>query len=173
MRNRSAPVRLLGCRVVAVYPVTILCWQRKRHGKRATRLNPGSASGMTLRPSFTAILWGCSMPLWPRILQHIQSRIDGKVTVAKMQLPAEVYPFLEAVCALLPRPHTCSAHPSTPLSALTAVCDYARCRQVRQAISDKQSISHRKKNRPSPHKAMLKPRWLTLCGSVFGGFFWR
>ena len=135
-----------------------------------------STSGMPtlVRPSFTVILWGCSMPLWPRILQHIQSKVDGDVSVANMQLPAEVLPFLEAVCALLPRPHTCSAHPSTPLSALTAsVCDYARCRQVRQAISDKQSISHRKKNRPSPHKAMLKPRWLTLCGSVFGGFFWR
>ena len=65
------------------------------------------------------ILWGCSMPLWPRILQHIQSKVDGDVSVANMQLPAEVLPFLEAVCALLPRQYTCSAHPSTPLSALT------------------------------------------------------
>ena len=132
---------------------------------------------MTLRPSFTAILWGCSMPLWPRILQHIQSRIDGKVTVAKMQLPAEVYPFLEAVCALLPRPHTCNAH---PFSALTAF--YVRLWGARGADSaDKEfqtnhlSGSHTEKKRNiyfAPQKAMLKPRWLTLCGSVFGGFFW-
>ena len=65
----------------------------------------------TLRPSFTVILWGCSMPLWPRILQHIQSNVDGEVSVAKKQLPAEVLPFLEAVCALLLRPH--SAHQSS------------------------------------------------------------
>ena len=160
MRNRSAPVRLLGCRVVAVYPVTILCWQRKRHGKRPTRLNPGSASGMTLRPSFTAILWGCSMPLWPRILQHIQSRIDGDVSVAKMQLPAEVVPFLDAVCALLPRPHTCNAY-RFPLSALTAFC--ARLWVARGADSvDKSSrwLSHRKEKKLyfAPQKAMLKPR---------------
>ena len=62
-----------------------------------------------LRPSFTAILWGCSMPLWPRILQHIQSKVDGDVSVAKMQLPAKIIPFIEAICALVLRPH--SAHP--------------------------------------------------------------
>ena len=65
----------------------------------------------TLRPSFTVILWGCSMPLWPRIFQHIQSNVDGDVSVAKKRLPAEVLPFLEAVCALLLRPH--SAHQSS------------------------------------------------------------
>ena len=59
----------------------------------------------TLRPSFTVILWGCSMSLWPRIFQHIQSNVDGDVSVAKKRLPAEVLPFLEAVCALLLRPH--------------------------------------------------------------------
>eukprot|EP00964_Phaeocystis_antarctica_P099249 scaffold65103_cov80-Phaeocystis_antarctica.AAC.4 len=69
----------------------------------------------TLRPSFTAILWGCSMPLWPRILQHVQSKVDGDVSVAKMQLPTEIRPFLEAICALLLRPH--SAHPLVLLSA--------------------------------------------------------
>ena len=65
----------------------------------------------TLRPSFTVILWGCSMSLWPRIFQHIQSNVDGDVSVAKKRLPAEVLPFLEAVCALLLRPH--SAHQSS------------------------------------------------------------
>ena len=36
---------------------------------------------------------------------------DGDVSVAKKRLPAEVLPFLEAVCALLLRPH--SAHQSS------------------------------------------------------------
>ena len=51
--------------------------------------------------------------------------------------------------------------PVYPSFCAYAVCDYARCRQVRQGISDKQSLSHKNENRPSPHKAMLKPRWLT------------
>ena len=54
-----------------------------------------------IRPSFTAILWGCGMSLWPRILPHIGSKVDGEVSVAAMQLPAEAGPFLAAICALL------------------------------------------------------------------------
>ena len=93
-----------------------------------------------VRPSFTVILWGCSMPLWPRILQHIQSKVDGDVSVANMQLPAEVLPFLEAVCALLPRPHTCNAH---PFSALTAF--YVRLWGARGADSaDKEFQTNRR-----------------------------
>ena len=49
-------------------------------------------------------MWGCSMLMWPRILHHIQSKIDGDISFAKMQLPPKVLPFLEAVCALLPKP---------------------------------------------------------------------
>ena len=72
---------------------------------------------MLLRPRFTAMLWGCSMSLWPRILQHIGSKVDGEVSVAAMQLPAEAGPFLEAICALLLLYAARSAHPLTPRSA--------------------------------------------------------
>ena len=77
----------------------------------------GAVVSMLLRPRFTAMLWGCSMSLWPRILQHIGSKVDGEVSVAAMQLPAEAGPFLEAICALLLLYAARSAHPLTPRSA--------------------------------------------------------
>ena len=65
---------------------------------------PAGGESASIRPSFTAIIWGCSMLLWPHILRHIPSKIDGDISVAKMQLPPKVLPCLEDVCALLPKP---------------------------------------------------------------------
>ena len=52
----------------------------------------------TLRPSFTVILWGCGMALWPRMLQHIHSHVDGDISVAALRMPgAEAEPFVKAI----------------------------------------------------------------------------
>ena len=52
------------------------------------------------RPSFTAILWGCGMALWPRMLQYVHSHVDGDVSVAALRMPAEAEPFVEAILAI-------------------------------------------------------------------------
>ena len=93
-------------------------------------MRAGSESA-PIRPSFTAIMWGCSMLMWPRILHHIQSKIDGDISFAKMQLPPEVLPFLEAVCALLPKPPALTLSRPSLLIALTAFMERAHrpCRR--------------------------------------------
>ena len=65
-------------------------------------------------------MWGCSMLMWPRILRHIRSKIDGDISVANYQLPPKVLPFLEAVCALLPKPPALTLSRPSLLIALTA-----------------------------------------------------
>jgi len=85
----------------------------------------------SLRPSFTAIMWGCSMLMWPRILRHIRSKIDGHMSVANYKLPSKVLPFLEAVCALLPKPPALTLSRPSLLIALTAFMERAHrpCRR--------------------------------------------
>ena len=92
---------------------------------------PAGSESAPIRPSFTAIMWGCSMLMWPRILRHIQSKIDGDISFAKMQLPPEVLPFLEAVCALLPKPPALTLSRPSLLIALTAFMERAHrpCRR--------------------------------------------
>ena len=46
-----------------------------------------------LRPTFTAILWGCAQPLWPSILQEVRSRAEGVVSAHEVQMPAAAEPF--------------------------------------------------------------------------------
>ena len=85
-----------------------------------------------LRPSFTAILWGCGMALWPRMLQHIHSHVDGDVSVAALRMPAEAEPFVEAILAICAPLLTCRTQrsPSRPapcfLLALTRNCGAVR-----------------------------------------------
>ena len=51
-----------------------------------------------LRPSFTAIFWGCGIALWPRMLQHVHSHVDGDaVSVAALRMPAAAGPFVKAI----------------------------------------------------------------------------
>lgn len=88
----------------------------------AGRLMPAGSESLPIRPSFTAIMWGCSMLLWPRILRHIQSKIDGDISVARTHLP----PKVTFLCAA---PEASSAHPLSPLSAYSADSVYvARAR---------------------------------------------
>ena len=92
------------------------------HGCRPFALDspmPAGSESAPIRPSFTAIMWGCSMLMWPRILRHIQSKIDGDISFANMQLPPKVLPFLEAVCALLPKPPALTLSRPSLLIALT------------------------------------------------------
>ena len=104
------------------------------HGCRPFALDspmPAGSESAPIRPSFTAIMWGCSMLMWPRILRHIQSKIDGDISFANMQLPPKVLPFLEAVCALLPKPPALSLSRPSLLVALTAFMERAHrpCRR--------------------------------------------
>ena len=66
--------------------------------RRLTASMPAQASRRKLRPSFTAILWGCGMALWPRMLQHVHSHVDGDISVAALRMPgAEAEPFVKAI----------------------------------------------------------------------------
>ena len=65
-----------------------------------------------LRPSFTVILWGCSMALWPRMLQHVHSRVvmnDCKPRPAKLDVKESGKPVVEF--AVLAVPYTGLAGP--------------------------------------------------------------
>ena len=66
--------------------------------RRLTASMPAQASRRKLRPSFTAILWGCGMALWPRMLQHVHSHVDGDaVSVAALRMPGAAGPFVKAI----------------------------------------------------------------------------
>ena len=65
--------------------------------RRLTASMPAQASRRKLRPSFTAILWGCGMALWPRMLQHVHSHVDGDISVAALRMPAAAGPFVKAI----------------------------------------------------------------------------
>ena len=78
-----------------------------------------------LRPSFTAIFWGCSMALWPHMLQHVRSHVDGDVSVAALRMPAEAGPFVKAIleiCAPL-----LVGHSARPLVLLSVSADGVHC----------------------------------------------
>ena len=84
---------------------------------RSTMISTQAKADMPrLRPSFTAILWGCGMALWPRMLQHIHSHVDGDVSVAALRMPAEAEPFVEAILAICAPLLTCRTQrsPSRP-----------------------------------------------------------
>ena len=49
------------------------------------------------RPSFTALLWGCSMVLWPQILKHVSSRVDGELSSYVLNIHGETGRFVRAV----------------------------------------------------------------------------
>ena len=51
------------------------------------------------RPSFTALLWGCSMVLWPQILKHVSSRVDGELSSYVLNIHGETGRFVRAVYA--------------------------------------------------------------------------
>ena len=101
--------------------------------RRLTASMPAQASGRKLRPSFTAILWGCGMALWPRMLQHVHSHVDGDaVSVAALRMPAAAGPFVKAIleiCAPLLVGY--SARSLCSLLALTAFMIH--CAAVRLA----------------------------------------
>ena len=59
------------------------------------------------------------MLMWPRILRHIRSKIDGDISVANYQLPPKSY-LSWAVCALLPKPPALTLSRPSLLIALTA-----------------------------------------------------
>ena len=90
------------------------------------RLTASMPAPSKLRPSFTAIFWGCGIALWPRMLQHVRSHVDGDVSVAALRMPAEAGPFVKAIleiCAPLLVGHsldTAFALSSCSLLALTA-----------------------------------------------------
>ena len=88
-----------------------------------------------LRPSFTVILWGCSMALWPRMLEHVHSRVDGDVSVAALRMPAEAEPFVEAILAICTPLLTCRTQRSPSRPAQLPACTDAYCTAVRLADS--------------------------------------
>ena len=49
------------------------------------------------RPSFTALLWGCSMALWPQILERVSSRVDGELSSYVLNIHGETRRFVRAV----------------------------------------------------------------------------
>ena len=49
------------------------------------------------RPSFTALLWGCSKALWPQILERVSSRVDGELSSYVLKIHGETGRFVRAV----------------------------------------------------------------------------
>ena len=49
------------------------------------------------RPSFTVLLWGCSMALWPQILERVSSRVDGELSSYVLNIHGETRRFVRAV----------------------------------------------------------------------------
>ena len=102
--------------------------------RRLTASMPAQASGRKLRPSFTAILWGCGMALWPRMLQHVHSHVDGDaVSVAALRMPAAAGPFVKAIfeiCAPLLVGHSASSSGSVD-SVHDSLCGCAARRHYR------------------------------------------
>ena len=49
------------------------------------------------RPSFTVLLWGCSMALWPQILERVSSRVDGELSSYVLNFHGETRRFVRAV----------------------------------------------------------------------------
>ena len=89
------------------------------------RLTVSMPAPSKLRPSFTAIFWGCGIALWPHMLQHVRSHVDGDVSVAALRMPAEAGPFVKAIleiCAPL-----LVGHSARPLVLLSASADGVHC----------------------------------------------
>ena len=90
----------------------------------AAKAKAKAKAGMpTARPSFTAIFWGCGMALWPRMLQHVHSHVDGDVSVAALRMPAEAEPFVAAILAICAPPLV--GHSARPLALPSASADGA------------------------------------------------
>ena len=92
--------------------------------RTAAAISAKAKAGMpTARPSFTAIFWGCGMALWPRMLQHVHSHVDGDVSVAALRMPAEAEPFVAAILAICAPPLV--GHSARPLALPSASADGA------------------------------------------------
>ena len=138
------------------------------------RLTASMPAPSKLRPSFTAILWGCGMALWPRMLQHVHSHVDGDVSVAALRMPAEAGPFVKAIfeiCAPL-----FVGHSARPLVLLSVSADGVHCAAVRLADTTDAQQRARMVFYGKPTKHLGKPHFVEMAhtarpdlGSVSGG----
>ena len=128
-----------------------------------------------LRPSFTAIFWGCGMALWPRMLQHVHSHVDGDISVAALRMPgAEAEPFVKAIMKICAPLSLFRIQRS--LSLLSVSADGVHCAAVRLADTTDAQQRARMVFYGKPTKHLGKPHFVEMAhtarpdlGSVSGG----